>query len=151
MTDNPSPLEDLRREVTAMPPGALLPRDWLLERLSDRLAVADRPISGAVLVDLTVADLARVFGKRPSTIRGWVERDQFPGAYKLHGKEWRVPASAVEAFQDRQRARAGPGRRTKSGTRLSQWRSVRSRGSALRPETGPGAVTGRPPHGNAED
>ena len=136
-----------------MPPGALVPRDWLLEQLNAGLggmsgSTAPAPPS---LVDLTIRDLAQVFGKRPSTVRAWVERGDFPAAYKLHGKEWRVPASAVEAFQDRQRMRSVPGRRTESGGRLSQWRSVRLRGSARRSESGPDTATPRPRRGHAED
>ena len=79
-----------------MPPGSLVPRDWLLEQLG-------RPSSTASAIDLTIADLAELFGKRPSTVRAWVERGDFAGAYKLHGKEWRPPASSVETFQSRQR------------------------------------------------
>ena len=81
-----------------MPSGTLVPRDWLVELLS----VEGEPAES--LVDLTIQDLARMFGKRPSTVRAWVERGDFRGAYKLHGKEWRVPAAAVEAFQAQQRA-----------------------------------------------
>ncbi len=110
------PLESLRTALAAMPPGSLVPRDWLLEQLS---GASPLPSESPALVDLTIGDLARLFGKRPSTVRAWVERGDFPGAYKLHGKEWRVPASAVEAFQDRQRGRA------KSEPRLSAWRSVK--------------------------
>ena len=107
-------LESLRATVAAMPPGSLVPRDWLLEQLGSP-ALSEQP----VLVDLTIGDLASLFGKRPSTVRAWVERGDFAGAYKLHGKEWRVPVSAVEGFQDRQRPRP------KSDPKLSAWRSVK--------------------------
>src|SRR5207245_1327497 len=72
-----------------------------------------------VRVDLTIRDLAQLFGKQPSTVRAWVERGDFPGAYKLHGKEWRVPVSAVEAFQNGERRRTA-----KSESPLSAWRTV---------------------------
>jgi len=116
-----------------------VPRDWLLEQLSSSPA----PSESLALVDLTIGDLGRLFGKRPSTVRAWVERGDFPGAYKLHGKEWRVSASAVKAFQDRQR-------RTKSDPRLSAWRKVRRADAVQRSETGQHAVTTRSPRGNAE-
>ncbi len=104
-----------------MPPGSLVPRDWVLEQL-ERSEETPRS-AGEVpesLVDLSIRDLARLFGKRPSTVRAWVERGDFPGAYKLHHKEWRVPAKSVEAFQARQHlqstsalaARRGAGRAT---------------------------------------
>ena len=123
-----------------MPPGSLVPRDWLLEQLSGASPI---PPESPALVDLTIGDLTRLFGKRPSTVRAWVERGDFPGAYKLHGKEWRVPESGVEAFQNRQR-------RAKSDTRLSAWRRVRRPDAASRSESGQDPVTTRSPNGNAE-
>jgi hypothetical protein len=134
-----------------MPPGALVPRDWLLKQLS---SVSPTPSEShstpTALVDLTIGDLGRLFGKGPSTVRAWVERGDFPGAYKLHGKEWRVPASAVEAFQDRQRHRKAPSRGAETESRLSAWRSVRPAQAPSRSESGRDADTMRPPHGNAE-
>ena len=148
-----SSIEPLRAALAAMPPGALVPRDWLLEQLTASLSGPQGSPAPAppTLVDLTIRDLAQVFGKRPSTVRAWAERGDFPGAYKLHGKEWRIPASAVEAFQDRQRMRARPGRGTESGGRLSQWRSVRLRGSARRSESGLDTAAPWPLRGHAED
>jgi hypothetical protein len=138
-------LESLRTALAAMPPGALVPRDWLLEQLSDAPPATSGPSSTpSPLVDLTIGDLGRLFGKQPSTVRAWVERGDFPGAYKLQGKEWRVPPMAVEGFQDRQR------RRAKSGSRLSAWRSVKPANRASGSESGLKQVTTRPPRGNAE-
>jgi hypothetical protein len=137
-------LESLRTALAAMPPGALVPRDWLLEQLSDPPPATSGPSSTpSPLVDLTIGELGRLFGKQPSTVRAWVERGDFPGAYKLHGKEWRVPVSAVNAFQDRQRG-------AKSKPRLSAWRSVKPANRASRSESGPDPVTKRSPRGNAE-
>ena len=85
-----------------MPPGTLVPRDWLLDQLSNA-GVIQAP--STALVDLTIPDLAQMFGKRPSTVRAWVERGDFAAAYKLHGKEWRVPADSVRQFQEQQRHR----------------------------------------------
>jgi len=133
------PLESLRTALAAMPAGSLVPRDWLLEQLS---GVSPLASESPALVDLTIGDLARLFGKRPSTVRAWVERSDFPGAYKLHGKEWRVPASAVEAFQNRQR-------RLKPSARLSAWRAVMRPNTPARPENGHEAATKRPSRGNA--
>ena len=139
-------LESLRAALTAMPPGTLVPRDWVLEQLSDGspgVSAAETPAL-PTHVDLTIRGLAQLFGKQPSTVRAWVERGDFPGAYKLQGKEWRVPVSAVEAFQDRQRGRA------KSQPRLSAWRSIRATRQASGSETGLKPATTRSPRGNAE-
>ncbi|MGH7426958.1 MAG: helix-turn-helix domain-containing protein [Gemmatimonadales bacterium] len=140
-----SPLvESLRATVAGMPPGALVPRDWLLEQLSGAPPAKAGPdaVPGS-LVDLTIGDLARLFGKRPSTVRAWVERGDFPCAYKLHGKEWRVPVASVESFQNRQR-------RAKQDSGLSAWRKVERPNATRRSETGHDAVTKRSPRGNAE-
>src|SRR2546422_10639661 len=139
------PLESLRKALAVMPPGTLVPRDWVLEHLSD--CFPGVPTVGTpappVCLDLTIRDLAKQFGKQPSTVRAWVERGDFPGAYKLHGKEWRVPVSAVEPFQNRQR-------RAKSDTRLSAWRRVTRPDAASRSESGHDPVTTRSRNGNAE-
>jgi len=128
-----------------MPPGTLVPRDWVLERLSEGMPGVPLAVTPAppTRVDLTIRDLAQLFGKQPSTVRAWVERGDFPGAYKLHGKEWRVPVTAVDAFQNRQR-------QAKSDTRLSAWRRVKRSDAASRSESGQDPVTTRSRTGNAE-
>ena len=126
-----------------MPPGTLVPRDWVVERLSADIPAVPPAVTPArpARVDLTIRDLAQLFGKQPSTVRAWVERGDFPGAYKLHGKEWRVPVSAVEAFQNRQRA---------SDAGLSAWRKVKRSYAPERPETGQKQATTKSTRGNAE-
>ena len=91
-----------------------MPVDWVLELLGDGQGGPPRPAAPAV--DLNVADLALLFKNKPSTVRAWIERGDFPGSYKLNGKEWRVPAPAVEAFQKAQQ-RVG-----ETGDGLSAWR-----------------------------
>ena len=144
MVNDEALLHRLRTDLEAMPAGALLPRDWLLQRLTESPSSGPFPQGPNRLIDLSVRDLSQLFGKQPSTVRAWLERGDFPGAYKLHGKEWRVPVSAVEAFQDQQR------RRAKSEPRLSAWRSVKPANRAPKSESGLRPVTTRSPHGNAE-
>ena len=50
-------------------------------------------------VDLTVAGVAELFGRGHGTVRRWVAEGRFPNAYRLHGREWRVPAGDVETMQ----------------------------------------------------
>ncbi len=124
-------MERLVAELQALPSGSLVPRDWVLGRLSEPPTEAATPLLPAALtVDLTVDALAALFGKRPSTVRAWIERGDFPGSYKLHGKEWRVPPSAFDAFQQTQRARsANPQAEAKAD--LAAWRTARrSRGGS---------------------
>jgi hypothetical protein len=75
-----------------------------------------------------MADLAKRYSRKPSTIRGWLERGLFPGAYRLRGRDWRVPASGVEAFgqAERQQDQAGRERPSPRGRTvdLTAWRRV---------------------------
>jgi hypothetical protein len=118
--------------VSAVPPDTMVSARWLKELLA---AEADAGGSVAIHanVDLTVTQLASRFGKGTSTIRTWLERGDFPGAYRLHAREWRVPPSSVEAMQSEQskRHRASPSR-TSSPSRpadLSAWRKHQRKAS----------------------
>lgn len=119
-------LDQLRAMAEAVPAGGAvtLPRDWLLTELDG----AGNAPAASLAVDLTVLDLASLFGKRPSTVRAWLEAERFPGAYKLNGKQWRVPRSAVEAFQAREREGQGqqpPPSPPRGRGSLSDYRKVR--------------------------
>lgn len=52
-------------------------------------------------VDLTVEQVAELFGRSPVTVKRWLQSHQLRG-YKLGG-EWRVPRGAVREFQEAQR------------------------------------------------
>ena len=117
----------LRTAVESLPAGCslTLSRELLLQVLSDRSEgdpIAEDP--GALAADLTVPEIARLFGRSPNTVRQWLESGKLQG-YKLLGREWRVTRSAVEAFQREQRESKriaiSPRRSTKS---LSDWRKV---------------------------
>jgi hypothetical protein len=104
-----------------------IPAGWLLEALGD---AEQRAITPAIItIDLTLAEVAAKFGRKsPSTVRLWCEKGWLPGAYRLHGREWRVPLAAVGALQERHRERgrrlapqASPPPATGS---LSDWRKV---------------------------
>lgn len=57
--------------------------------------------------ELTVDELADELHRGRSTIRAWLsEEGNFPNAYRLRGREWRIPRSDVTAFLARQRPRA---------------------------------------------
>jgi hypothetical protein len=46
---------------------------------------------------------AGVTDRSESTMRTRLERGEFPGAYKLEGKQWRIPRAAVRAFRESER------------------------------------------------
>jgi hypothetical protein len=95
-------IERLRALVEAVPPGGAvtIPRDWLAGELG---AGADGAPTGGADTVLTVAQLAERLHRSPSTVRGWCEQSRFSGAFKLNGKDWRVPITALAAFLDGQR------------------------------------------------
>jgi hypothetical protein len=121
----PMLLDQIRAMAEAMPPGGavLLSREWLLAELEGAGSHEAQPLA----VDLTVPDLVRLLGKTPSTIRSWLRDGLFPGAYLLHGKQWRVPRSAVEAFQTHAREQGGhpPAAAPQGKGNLGDYRKVR--------------------------
>lgn len=94
-------LERLRKVAELLPVGTsiTLTRETLLEALKAAADVTTVPI------DTTAAELAARFQRSTSTIRGWLEAGRFPGAYKLRGRDWRVPAEAIDAFREQERRR----------------------------------------------
>lgn len=81
------------------------------------------PASGPA--DLTVAQVAARYDRHPSTVRGWCESGVLRGAYRLRGREWRVPAETLAAFEQAERGARRPdvqhsGRRTPVD--LGSWR-----------------------------
>jgi helix-turn-helix protein len=111
----------LRALAEALPAGSAVPvpREFLLELLAEQGTAA----SAATPMDPTVEAIAARYGRAPSTVRGWCEAGRFPGAYKLHDREWRIPAAAIESFeaQERRRGRQA-GRRERGVASLGDWR-----------------------------
>ena len=111
-----------------------MPREWLLDLLS---ATAAQPTTSAgarddMSGDLGVAELAARYHRRPSTVRGWLERGMFPGAFKLRGRDWRATAAGIEHFDATERQRGSgetgskPARSRARSVDLSAWRTERS-------------------------
>jgi hypothetical protein len=118
----------LQALASALPDGSAVPvpREWLLELLS---GAGDAPRVVVAPADLTAAQLAERFGRHASTVRLWLERGAFPGAYKLRGRDWRVPPASLAAFEAREReGKPSPDtRRTRSCGKtadLADWRKA---------------------------
>lgn len=116
----PLGLAGLRALAEALAPGTAIPvpRELLLELLAHQ--ASEHSVDAT---DPTVEEIGARYGRAPSTVRGWCEAGRFPGAYKLHDREWRIPAAAVEAFDATHRARPASHRR-RSVRSLSDWRNA---------------------------
>jgi excisionase family DNA binding protein len=98
-------LDDLRHAAELLPAGAsvTLTREALLAAIgTGRDETTQVPQE-----ELTVTDLAAQFQRSASTVRGWIETGRFPDAYKLRGRDWRVPLAAVDAFRAQERGHRG--------------------------------------------
>ena len=94
-------LEWLRRVVDLIPPGGAVtvPRDWLLSLLESANGVATGADTARAEGMLTLVEVARRYTRSTSTVRGWCEAGLLPGAFRLRGRAWRIPASALGLFE----------------------------------------------------
>lgn len=110
-----SALEELARGV---PEGGAVtvPVNWL-RRLMDE----DPHDDGGP--DLDVQEAGRRVGRQPSTVRTWCAEGRLAGAYRLGGREWRIPRSALTAFV-RSHEASGEGGQARPGSdeELGGWR-----------------------------
>jgi len=96
----------LRTLAAGLPAGTPVPVP--AELLLELLGSESHAPANAVSSDLTVAQVAARYGRAPSTVRGWCEANRFAGAYRLNGREWRIPPSALESFDATQRRGHSP-------------------------------------------
>ena len=114
----------LRRIVDPLPDGAAvsLPvdvlRDWLDAEEGD---FPEQTSSEPQGFDLTVQDAADLLGRAPSTVRGWCSSGVLPGAYRLRGREWRIPRSSLDSLRPDRDHRPTLNRREPD---LGAWRKV---------------------------
>lgn len=110
----------LRELAERLPSGAsvTLTRDGLLELAA---VAGGRVEKTAPQAEFTVGELAVRFHRSPSTVRDWCGQGHFEGAYKLNGRDWRIPEAAVDAFVARQRRQP-----QEPLVRLSAWRAVQT-------------------------
>ncbi len=52
--------------------------------------------------DVSTAEIARMFGKSPQTVRDWIRKGLL-GAYRFQGREWRVTPESLQKFIGEQR------------------------------------------------
>ncbi len=107
----------LRELAERLPLGAslTLTRDGLLELAAEE---DGDDACKTPQADLTVGELTARLHRAASTVREWCEHGRFAGAYKLNGRDWRVPVAALDVFLAGQR-----GERTVA--QLGAWRAGR--------------------------
>lgn len=97
----------LLRLVQALPDGTAVPvpRAWLLELLAGSEAPRMPPV--AIEMDLTAAEVGAALHRSPVTVRAYCSAGLFKGAYRMRGRQWRVPRTALESFQAAERKAHG--------------------------------------------
>jgi excisionase family DNA binding protein len=109
----------LRRLVQTGDPDGTVTLRWLAGLLGE-------PVEGEAAAesepprDLTIGQVAEHFRRAPSTVRGWLFRGDLRG-YKLNGRDWRVPRSALAEYEQRQREPQDEG---SGDVDLSAWRRI---------------------------
>ena len=116
----------LRELAGRLPPGGsiVLTREGLL----DLAAVVASPVEPLAAPDeFTVGEVARRFHRSASNVRGWCEHGRFEGAYKLNGRDWRIPQAGVDAFVIKQRSESPVAQKRGESpvAQLGAWRAVR--------------------------
>lgn len=125
---SPAATRELRDVLRDSISGADLPTLALIYYLTN-VACRDRPPEHAaesidVEVDLTVADVAKFFGRTPQTVRGWI-REGMLVAYKLNGREYRITRAAVEEYQAKARNAKATSPSSTGTVDLSSWKEER--------------------------
>ena len=113
----------LEKVVDGMPAGSAvtLPVEWLrcLLKLEEQSSVE--------IDDLTCEQAARILGRSPSTVREWCRAGEIRGAYRLKGREWRLPRSGLREFLDGQGNRRPQTVHRRREADLGAWRGERKR------------------------
>src|SRR5713101_6101688 len=92
----------LSRLLAQFPDDALVPVRWLRVQLRQTAAVQADGVA-----DLSCADVAAELNRTPGTIRGWCQRGEIAGAYRLNKKEWRIPRASLREYLDAHGAKRG--------------------------------------------
>lgn len=109
-------MTDLAALLAELPDEAMVPVRWLRARLADGGARAsDEPFVG----DRSCAEVAKLLGRTPGCVRSWCARGELE-AYRLNGREWRIPQASLRVYLDRSAAKPVP--QSAGAVDLSSWR-----------------------------
>ncbi|MDX2206041.1 MAG: helix-turn-helix domain-containing protein [Gemmatimonadales bacterium] len=68
-----------------------LPASWILAAIGGEGSPAE--------VDMSAPQVAELLGRTTNCVAGWCRLGLFRGAYRLRGREWRIPRAAFDSFQ----------------------------------------------------
>lgn len=119
-------LARLRQFCDLALPGTMIPVESLRAALDEAEQGGDVPAEGSDGEDLTLEEAAERVHRAASTVRGWCNSGVLAGAYRLNGRDWRIPPAALRAYLDRQgeRARTTAAPRRGKAADLGAWRKV---------------------------
>ena len=120
------PIARLRALHDALPSGGaiMLTREAIGEILG--IAAAVPATESGQERDLTLDEAAEKVGRAVSTVRGWCASGELGGAYKLQGRDWRIPPAALQAFLRAQHEDKGTHIPSGRKVDLGSWREVRN-------------------------
>ncbi len=105
-----------------------VPLAWLSTALGANGSAGKPSAESLQGADWTVAQLAKRFGRQPSTVRAWIGSGRLRG-YLFGHREWRVSQEALREFEEAERQREA-GRREptpvarRKAVDLSAWRQT---------------------------
>lgn len=109
-------LEHLREALAHLSPDVRL--TFSVEELQEIVGELEEV---EALGDLTVDHVAEELDRTPACIRTWCRDGKIRGAYRLNGREWRIPRDGLRAFlrgqgSGREETTLGRGRRADLGS-----------------------------------
>ena len=122
---------NLADRLRLMPPGSLVPAEWVLAELEGESGIAANTGEAANRADLTLEQASEQVKRSVSTVRGWCASGAVAGAYKLNGRDWRIPPAALRNYLDAQASGAkanGPRTRAGRAPDVGGWRKLRKAG-----------------------
>ena len=107
--------QELAKLLVHLPDDALVPVGWLRAQLRQPDAVQADGVG-----DLSCADVAKMLSRTPGCIRGWCKSGEFARAYRLNGREWRIPRASLRAYLDAHGSKKSA--QTAEPINLGRWR-----------------------------
>ena len=94
-------------------------------------ATADAPRKpDEPLADLTVEQVADLYGRTPQAVRSWIRNGRL-AAYKLNGREYRSTREALEDFRKKRQKKTAHRLCKRKSVDLGAWRRLNTEGESV--------------------